>query len=83
MTVKFYAMLVSPVHCQWNNWAYGQCSASCGVGTRTNTRTKLVVETNGGTCTGQSTEIERCNMRPCPGKMLIIIYANKFYLNII
>ena len=46
----------------------GECSASCGTGTRTNTRDKSVVEANGGTCTGPRTEIEECNPNPCPSK---------------
>ena len=44
----------------------GSCSATCGVGTRTNTRTKLVHESNGGTCTGYSTEVVMCEDQPCP-----------------
>ena len=58
----------------------GTCSKTCGTGTRTNTRIKLVEEANGGTCSGQPTEIEECNTQPCPG-----IYVNmitiRFRLN--
>merc|ERR1712080_222984 len=55
-----------PIHCEWNDWVIGECSDSCGTGTRTNTRTKSVVEANGGTCTGQPSEVEECNTHPCP-----------------
>ena len=58
------------VHCEWNHWVYGECSDSCGTGTRTNTRNKSVIEANGGTCTGPATEIEECNLDPCPSKKL-------------
>ncbi len=58
------------VHCEWNDWVYGECSDSCGTGTRNNTRKKSVTEAYGGTCTGQPTEIEECNKNPCPSKKL-------------
>merc|ERR1711936_783254 len=38
------------VHCIWDEWILGECSTTCGAGTRTNTRVKLVEESNGGTC---------------------------------
>jgi len=56
------------VHCEWNDWVYGECSDSCGTGTRTDTRNKLVIEAHGGHCTGQPTKIEECNTTPCPSK---------------
>merc|ERR1712179_534223 len=54
------------IHCEWDEWVIGACSAECGVGTRTNTRVKLVEELNGGTCTGQPEEIEECMDKECP-----------------
>ena len=56
------------IHCEWDEWVIGACSAECGVGTRTNTRVKLVEELNGGTCTGQPEEIEECMDVECPGE---------------
>ena len=44
----------------------GPCSSTCGAGTRTNSRSKVVVESNGGTCTGSSTEVVMCEDQPCP-----------------
>ena len=44
----------------------GSCSATCGAGTKTYTRTKLVHESNGGTCTGVSTGVQICEDQPCP-----------------
>ena len=63
-------IMILAIHCEWDEWTLGECSDSCGTGTRTNTRTKTVVEANGGTCTGQPTEIEPCNTHPCPSKTL-------------
>merc|ERR1719400_2172731 len=54
------------VHCVWDDWVLGECSATCGAGTRTNTRVKLVEEANGGTCDGQPNEIEECQAGECP-----------------
>ena len=58
---------LTAIHCVWDNWVIGNCSAECGVGTRENTRVKLVEESNGGTCTGNSTETLECQEQECPG----------------
>merc|ERR1712136_358172 len=55
-----------PIHCEWDDWILGECSKTCGTGTRINNRTKLVEEANGGTCDGQPSAIEECNTEPCP-----------------
>ena len=57
----------TPVHCEWNGWNVGQCSVSCGYGTRHNTRTKRVHEKDGGSCSGSSSETVSCFERECPG----------------
>ena len=59
-----------PIDCEWNDWTLGECSQTCGNGTRTDTRTKAIVEANGGNCTGESTKIEKCNLQQCPGRLL-------------
>ena len=59
------------IHCEWDEWKIGECSRSCGTGTRMNNRTKLVEEAHGGTCNGQSSEIVECNTQPCPGMILL------------
>ena len=46
----------------------GECSTACGIGTRVKTRTKLVEEENGGTCTGKTEELETCKIKECPSK---------------
>ena len=65
-----YNQFISAIHCQWDEWVHGECTKSCGTGTRTNTRVKLVVEENGGTCSGKHTEVEECNTNSCPGRQL-------------
>ena len=57
------------VQCVWDDWNIGACSKSCGTGTRTNNRTKLIVESGGGNCTGQHTETEVCGVTECPGNI--------------
>jgi len=54
------------IHCEWNDWVLGECSAECGTGTQINTRTKSVEEANGGTCSGQPTEELECKLKECP-----------------
>ena len=55
------------VHCQWSPWTIDSCSRTCGGGHRTKHRVKIVSEQFGGSCSGQSSLIESCNTRNCPG----------------
>ena len=66
-------MFFSAIHCEWDTWVEGECSAECGVGTKTNTRVKLVTEANGGTCDGQPTETLECKDKECPSKYLNLL----------
>ena len=62
--------LEPPMNCEWNSWETTTCSASCGEGTWTKTRTKIINnEGNGGKCTGKGTMEETCNTNDCPGKL--------------
>ena len=63
--------LAIPLNCQWTAWSITDCSATCGEGTRTKTRSIGVKEANGGKCYGKSTEKEPCNLKKCIGKYLI------------
>ena len=67
------------VDCTWN--AYGDwssCSATCGDGTRTHTRTKATSAANGGNqCTGGPTETESCNEGSCPGIILFLLMCHQ------
>ena len=68
-------MKFSAIDCVWGIWSeWGSCSTTCGDGTKTRTRTKLVVENDIGVCNGQSMESDSCNPRACPGKISITNY---------
>ena len=66
---------IASVDCKWGAWRDpGACSKSCGGGTRSKIRVKLVEEKNGGQCIGKSIAFELCNMNSCPGKISDDIY---------
>ena len=77
------------VDCEWNIWEIGECSKSCGGGTRTNTRTKKREESLGGTCIGDSSKKEDCNTDQCGNflhtmsmndlKRAVIFWFNRIY----
>jgi len=55
------------VNCEWGAWGtYSKCSKSCGGGTKSRSRSKSVVESNGGSCSGFPTETKNCNTQGCP-----------------
>ena len=55
-----------PVDCEWQDWQYEDCSATCGGGNRTRNRSKIVEEKYGGLCIGESKYTEECNTQNCP-----------------
>ena len=58
------------VNCEWGEWVTeGMCSATCGEGTYSKGRYKSVIEKNGGTCTGNDSVTETCNLKGCPGRL--------------
>ena len=71
------------VDCQWNDWTIGTCSATCGDGTRTNTRTENVFAAYGGEeCNGPASIQESCNIQMCPGmKTLLILYVSHSFVS--
>ena len=76
LSIKY---LATPIHCEWSNWQVGDCSAPCGGGTRTKSRTKIINnESSGGKCVGQSQTRESCNAQSCAGKLFTWHYINKF-----
>ena len=59
--------------CEWSEWTEtSPCSASCGKDASKNkTRSILEEAQHGGkNCSGDSTQIENCNLQPCPGKVV-------------
>ena len=74
--------------CEWSDWQIGQCSVTCGRGNRTNTRSKLLKEKNGGVCTGEATAQEVCNNPGCPGNIdlfwtHVMCYLTKLHLRLL
>ena len=57
--------------CEWGDWKIGECSVTCGRGTRTNNRTKIVQENNGGECIGDATVQADCHDQICPGEKVL------------
>lgn len=62
--------------CEWSDWQTGECSVTCGGGSRTNSRSKTVEEKYNGVCIGEPTAQEGCNDQHCPGKIVLyLIYS--------
>ena len=62
--------MLKAVDCVWLQWQYtGACKNKCGAGTRTKTRTKIVAESNGGACPGESVGRDPC--QDCYGKIFL------------
>ena len=59
------------VNCQWGEWNEdSECSKSCGGGTQTRSRSKIVVEKYGGKCDGASNQTISCNKEDCPSELV-------------
>ena len=57
------------VDCTWNDWELGDCSVTCGGGTRIATRTVATNAMYGGTCDPEfDVKVEHCNTDDCPRK---------------
>jgi hypothetical protein len=56
-----------PVNCAVSNWSsWGSCTASCGGGTQTRTRTIVTQPTLGGLTCPALSEQQSCNTEACP-----------------
>ena len=60
------------MNCTWSEWDIGGCSADCGIGTRTNTREKIVEEDYGGACNGTDSQRVPCKEKECTGKPIMM-----------
>ena len=67
------------VDCEWDEWEVGECSKSCGGGTRTNSRKPSIDAEHGGEdCSGSSIVSESCNVQECPGTKEILCMKSLF-----
>jgi len=56
-----------PVDCVLSDWSpWSACTATCGGGIQTRTRTILVPPANGGAPCGPLVQTQSCNTQPCP-----------------
>ncbi|XP_064625649.1 contactin-associated protein-like 2 [Lineus longissimus] len=56
-----------PVDGYWQDWAtWDDCTAECGGGIKSRTRTCIPPMHNGTSCVGSDTEQEQCNTQQCP-----------------
>ena len=62
-------VLLLIVDCVWSDFGeWTACTAECGTGTQTRTRTEETAAEHGGAaCDGDSTETQDCNTHECPG----------------
>ena len=57
------------VDCKWGTWSEGNCNATCGDAFRNIKRLVIQKAAYGGkNCTGISKKVEKCKLKPCPGK---------------
>ena len=64
------------VDCEWNDWVMGECSITCGGGTRSNTRVRKIDAAFGGReCPGLASITEACNVQECPGNLFFIVFS--------
>ena len=59
--------------CEWGPWSDPGCIATCGASAfKTLTRQIEKIAVYGGMqCTGESTKVVNCGLKPCPGKNYI------------
>ena len=73
------ANIYNAVDCEWDDWIIGECTESCGGGTRTKHRTEKVSKAYGGAkCEGPDSIEETCNDLACPSNGQPIIVTNLF-----
>ena len=67
------ALLLISVDGGWSEPEWSECSATCGGGTQTRTRTctNPAPAHGGSDCQGKSSETQDCNTLPCPSEFLL------------
>ena len=67
---KFVATIPTGEDGGWSNWGpWGGCSASCGIGKKSRSRSCSSPEPwdTGKSCIGKDAETENCELVKCPG----------------
>ena len=66
--------------CVWGSFGeWTDCSAECGTGTQSRTRTKATeAEYGGAACIGGATEAQECNTHHCPGTYRTVSYDKTY-----
>ena len=54
----------------------GICNKTCGGGSRTDERTKIKPEQNGGTCLGKPKRVVDCNPQKCLGNIFFQLFLS-------
>jgi len=68
-----------PVDGTWSSWGgYGGCSATCGTGTQSSTRSCNGQAHGGKACSGGSKRSQNCNTTPCMCSNGAVKFGNKF-----
>lgn len=71
------------VNGMWSNWGeWGECSTTCGDGSRSRNRTcNNPAPANGGNdCDSQKTNTEACEEPPaCPGSVFLYLYITNVF----
>ena len=72
-SLKFHGVCVWIVDCRWGNLEFlGECTKTCGGGTRKYSRKVEVEAKNGGApCTGPAAGTASCNTQICPGNEIV------------
>ena len=81
--LKEYNNLSTAVDGGWSEFDdWSECSATCGTGTQTKTRTCTnPPRAHGGAdCQGESTETQDCNTQECPGQYNTKFCAHTFMI---
>ena len=69
--MTFQVFFQISVHCQWGKWGhFTSCSKTCGEGRKSRNRAVYQEAMHGGDeCLGNSTDIQTCKERKCPGTL--------------
>jgi len=70
----------SAVHGMWSDYGdWGACSADCGGGTQTRSRTctNPAPDHGGNECEGEADDTQACNEESCPSEYVFCLYLRK------